>query len=125
MNTLQEIEQCPAEILTLNDIYPYLKTDPNTLREQAVYDPSKLGFPIMVMKSRIKVSKYAFVHAMKYGWVPNSLELERYRQVGTLEDFIAYRKTGLTPEEVQYLRKLYGQFNRLGKSFESLQQDRR
>lgn len=65
--TLEDIEQMPKEMLNAEDIAPYLGCDPQHIREQAQEDPIKLGFPVMVTKSRVKIPKRGFVHFMRYG----------------------------------------------------------
>ena len=65
--TLSDVEKIPKEILTVADVAPYLSVDPNTLRWQAQNEPEKLGFPVIVSKSRVKIPKDAFVFFCRYG----------------------------------------------------------
>lgn len=65
--TLEEIEAIPRQILTAADVAPFLECDPNVIRGQAQRDPVALGFPVVVMGSRVKIPKAAFVYAMRYG----------------------------------------------------------
>lgn len=67
MNTLEEIEACEKNILDAADIAPYLETDPNMIRWQAHNEPEKLGFPVIVLKKRVKIPKAGFVSFCKYG----------------------------------------------------------
>ncbi|WP_418427944.1 hypothetical protein [Anaerotruncus massiliensis (ex Liu et al. 2021)] len=65
--TLDQIEALDKDMLVPADIYEYLDTDPNTLRWQARNEPEKLGFPVIVTKSRIKIPKDGFVFFCRYG----------------------------------------------------------
>jgi len=59
--TLEEIKASPAMWLTPADIAPVLECDANTVRVQAQDDPSKLGFPVVVLCSRIKINRKGFL----------------------------------------------------------------
>lgn len=59
--TLDDIEAIPKDFLTAVDIAPYLKSDPVTIRAQAHLKPELLGFPVTVLKRRVKISKVLFV----------------------------------------------------------------
>lgn len=65
--TLAEIEKLPKTMLVAEDVCSYLEADPNTLRWQAQNEPEKLGFPVIVSKSRVKIPKDAFVFFCRYG----------------------------------------------------------
>lgn len=65
--TLDDIEKIPKEMLTANDVALYLNINPNILRWQAHNEPEKLGFPVIVLKSRVKIPKDAFVFFCRYG----------------------------------------------------------
>ena len=54
-------------MLTVNDIYDFLGCDQNIIRCQPHEDPEKLGFPVIVMKSRVKIPKEGFIYYMRYG----------------------------------------------------------
>ena len=62
--TLQDIEAIPREFLLISEIAPLLGADPQTIRCQAQEDPTKLGFPVVVIKSRVKVPKRPFIQFM-------------------------------------------------------------
>ena len=68
-----------TNILLASDIAPFLGVDPQDIRGQAKKDPSKLGFPVIVMGSRVKIPKEGFVHFMKYGYA-NSAETARFEK---------------------------------------------
>lgn len=62
---LFEIESLEKEMLTSVDIAPIMQSDPATIRWQARHEPEKLGFPVIVMKNRVKIPKTAFINFCK------------------------------------------------------------
>jgi len=66
--TLQEIEKTNKDILLASDVADLLEADPQDIRDQAHRDPSKLGFPVIVTGSRVKIPREGFLHFMKYGY---------------------------------------------------------
>ena len=62
--TLAEIKASPETWLTVSDIAPVLECDPNVIRRQAQADPSKLGFPVVVLCSRVKINRKGFLRFM-------------------------------------------------------------
>ena len=65
--TLQEIENCTKEVLTGTDVAPVLKCNPATLHMQAIEQPWRLGFPVIVMGSRVKIPRKPFLNFMNGG----------------------------------------------------------
>ena len=65
MTTLEEIEAIPKQLLTSCDVADYIGCDPNMLRWQAHNEPEKLGFPVVVIGSRVKIPKAAFIKFMR------------------------------------------------------------
>ena len=63
--TLEELEAIPCEVLTCKQIAPILGAKADNLHQQAVEAPHMLGFPVIVMKSRVKVPKRAFCAFMR------------------------------------------------------------
>ena len=61
MQTLQEIKDSPKEILTPTEVAGVLRCDPYSINLQAQKDPSKLGFPVIVIGRRVKIPKAAFI----------------------------------------------------------------
>ena len=59
--TLAEIRQSDAAMLTASDVAEVLESDPQDIRQQAKEDPSKLGFPVVVIGSRVKIPRRAFL----------------------------------------------------------------
>ena len=65
--TLKEIEESGKEVLTCAEVAPVLKCNPDTLHMQAIKGPKKLGFPVIVMGSRVKIPRRPFLAYMKEG----------------------------------------------------------
>ena len=59
--TLQEIERLPTEMLIPADVAGYLGCDPHSINVVAKQAPGLLGFPIIVMGSRVRIPKEGFV----------------------------------------------------------------
>lgn len=66
-DTLEGIEAIPGEILVCADISKVLKAQPGDLHAQAMYDPKRLGFPVIVCGTRVKIPKRPFVKFMREG----------------------------------------------------------
>ena len=62
--TLEELEACPKAVVTAADIADILGASPNTIRYQAQECPEKLGFPVIVMGSRVKIPRIPFIMFM-------------------------------------------------------------
>ena len=58
--TLTEIRASEKPILTCTEIAPVLDADPSSLRWTARYEPWKLGFPVIVVKTRVKIPRVPF-----------------------------------------------------------------
>lgn len=65
--TLAELEALPSEVLTCQQIAQVLGANPATIHLQATDRPELLGFPVIVMGSRVKVPKAAFIRFMRGG----------------------------------------------------------
>ena len=59
--TIEEIKGSTQTWLTASDVAPVLECDPNLIRRQAQEDPSKLGFPVVVLCSRVKINRKGFL----------------------------------------------------------------
>lgn len=59
--TVPEMRASEQRWLTAEDIAPVLECDPNTIRRQAQDDPSKLGFPVSVVCTRVKINRVGFL----------------------------------------------------------------
>ena len=61
MRTLDDIKACPKDFLTTADVAPFLRCDAFNINLQAKADPSKLGFPVCVLGSRVKIPRVGFI----------------------------------------------------------------
>lgn len=59
--TIEEIKASTERWLTADQIAPVLECAPNSIRRQAQSDPQKLGFPVTVIGSRVKVNRIRFL----------------------------------------------------------------
>lgn len=62
--TLKELAELDSEILTPTQVAPILGVNPQTIRINARERPELLGFPVIVMGSRVKIPKVPFLHFM-------------------------------------------------------------
>lgn len=62
-----EIERSAKIYLIPDEIADVLEADPQTIRNQAKEDPSKLGFPVIVCGRFVKIPRAGFVYFFKYG----------------------------------------------------------
>lgn len=62
--TLKELAELDSEILTPTQVAPILGVNPHTIRVMAATNPAALGFPVIVMGSRVKIPKVPFLHFM-------------------------------------------------------------
>ena len=65
--TLEDIAAIPGEVLTCSEVAPILGADPMTIHAQAMEQPERLGFPVIIMKSRVKIPKRPFIRLMTEG----------------------------------------------------------
>ena len=62
--TLDEIRSSTKEVLTPADIAPVLGADAQDIRVQARTAPERLGFPVIIIKSRTKIPRVPFLRYM-------------------------------------------------------------
>lgn len=62
---LSEIKQSTKPFLTAAEVAEVLQCDPQLLRWQAKNAPCRLGFPVVVIKSRVKIPRQAFINFME------------------------------------------------------------
>ena len=62
--TLDEIKACDKPILTPAEIADVLNCDAQDIRIQARMAPEKLGFPVIVVKTRTKIPRVPFLRFM-------------------------------------------------------------
>lgn len=72
--TLNEIKASRAEMLTPADVAGVLGCEPYAINTQAKADPAKLGFPVCVTGTRVRIPRRAFLHWMEYGNAPVNRE---------------------------------------------------
>lgn len=63
--TLAEIEALPVEVLSCAQISKVLCSNPSSIHDQAVANPSRLGFPVIVHGTRVKIPKAPFLKFMR------------------------------------------------------------
>lgn len=63
--SIADLEAASVEVLTCKDVAPILKADPYAIHLQAKADASKLGFPVIVTGTRVKIPRLAFIKFMK------------------------------------------------------------
>lgn len=66
--TFKEIENSDVLYLLADDVAPILKLNSQCLRSQAQSDPTKLGFPVIVVGTRVRIPREGFLHFIKYGY---------------------------------------------------------
>jgi hypothetical protein len=59
--TLDEIRTTEKVWLTPDDVSDVLESNPQAIRIQAQEDPSKLGFPVTVIGTRVKINRNLFL----------------------------------------------------------------
>lgn len=63
--TLAEIEQSEKEFLIPKDVAPLIGCAPYTINLCARDAPEKLGFPVTLMGSRVRIPRIAFLRYIK------------------------------------------------------------
>lgn len=63
--TLEDIERIASPVLLPRQIAAYLKCSPYTINCQAQQAPDRLGFPVIVAGSRVKIPKDGFINFCK------------------------------------------------------------
>lgn len=61
MKTLEEIESCGQNMLSVADVAEFIGCDPQSIRVQAKADASALGFPVIRVGSRTMFPREGFV----------------------------------------------------------------
>lgn len=62
--TLADVEAMDALTLTPAQVGSVLGMHPNTIRWQARENPTALGFPVIVIKSRVRIPRIPFLRFM-------------------------------------------------------------
>lgn len=71
VKTLEDIEKLDREFLIPKDVAPILGCDQYGINVQARDNPDMLGFPVIVIKSRVKIPKEGFLNFCRFGKVAN------------------------------------------------------
>lgn len=59
--TLTDIINSDKTFLTASEVAPIIGTDPNSIRGQAHEMPDKLGFPVCVIGTRVRIPRIPFI----------------------------------------------------------------
>ncbi len=65
VKTLEDLEALPGEFLTCKQVAPILGAKEANIHMQAMDAPYMLGFPVIIIKSRVKIPKKSFVKFMR------------------------------------------------------------
>lgn len=65
--TLEDIEKIPKEFLIPSDVAPFIGCDKYAINVQAQDDTDKLGFPVVVTGTRVRIPKAGFIFFYKFG----------------------------------------------------------
>lgn len=65
--TYQEIVASDKVFLLTEDVAEVLGCKAHSINVQAQQDPAKLGFPVCVTGSRVRIPRMGFLHWMQYG----------------------------------------------------------
>lgn len=68
--TLDEIRASEKEYLTPEDVRKVLGCSQYAINVQAKKDPSRLGFPVCVMGTRVRIPRLGFLYWVEYGTAP-------------------------------------------------------
>lgn len=66
--TLTELEGLDTLMITPVQAAQVLGMDPAAIRWQAKDSPGKLGFPVIVAKTRVKIPRVPFINYVKGNW---------------------------------------------------------
>ncbi len=75
--TLDEITRSSKEMLSPADVATVLGADPYGINRMARDNPRALGFAVMVIGNRVKIPRRAFLHWIRFGNTPITIEKER------------------------------------------------
>lgn len=59
--TIDDIVRSDKPFLTASEVAPLLGADPNSIRGQAHLMPEKLGFPVCVIGTRVRIPRIPFL----------------------------------------------------------------
>lgn len=64
--TLEQIRDSDKDILTPEDVHEVLGCGAYSINVQAKSDPSKLGFPVCLIGSRVRIPRIGFLNWFEY-----------------------------------------------------------
>ena len=59
--TIEELKSWEKDFVYADDVKTIVGVDPSSIRKQAHEDPSKLGFPVMVCGSVVRIPRKPFI----------------------------------------------------------------
>lgn len=62
--TAEQLLQSDRVTVTAADVAPILGADPHWIRWMAKYKPKELGFPTIVIRSRVKIPRVPFLQSI-------------------------------------------------------------
>lgn len=65
--TFRQIMESDKDFLIPKDVADVLGCQPYTINCQAKADPAKLGFPVCMMGTNVRIPRLAFIHWMRFG----------------------------------------------------------
>ena len=68
--TYRQIKESRKNMLVPTDISDILDCTPHSINTQAQSDAAKLGFPVCIMGTRVRIPRLAFLHWLEYGNAP-------------------------------------------------------
>lgn len=68
--TLEEMRESREMMLTPADVAGVLGCQPYAINVQARDDPAKLGFPVCVTGTRVRIPRMGFLHWLEFGNMP-------------------------------------------------------
>lgn len=74
--TFQQILESDADFLVPTQVAEVIGCMPYSINMQAKADPAKLGFPVCIMGTNVRIPRLAFVHWMRYGNAPMQIKEE-------------------------------------------------
>jgi len=69
LRTLQDVRECEKDFLVPEDIERVLNCDRYSINLQCKTDPSKLGFPVIVMGSRVRIPRIGFIRFCEWAGI--------------------------------------------------------
>lgn len=63
--TLEDLRYMNCEVLTPEIVAKIIKCDPHWIRITARNNPSRLGFPVILIGNRVKIPRLAFIQRME------------------------------------------------------------